>query len=575
MRRWCILGLAITVILTGCSSTKGSSSSTQTIDEKAVVEESKEETSILNKLQVREDILTAMEAAGRLSGRNFAVSENGEFYFESRKCANYAYAYYGMPVSSIYSSDSESSILAVMEDGSVYNGTTLLVGDDCVCDVAWKTHSTNIDAYMLTSDGNMYFYNPYGTNDGRDNSLEYLSADVKFTALCRAQSYPIFFGEDGNLYFPSVLYSGGSADWTGIETSGWNDVVVAACAYSDSGIRTVAAISADGTVMAQGDYAEDILAMGDLSYITMFDDVSLIAGLTTEGSLVYAGSNAGQYKDKELSGIAGVKAFGDELYASGTDGTVYRIISEGVSAFKLNETASGGNEYCLSTDGQFYMADKESESWTQTDMRSASTENRLGLLYNLELSENEYSEFAAGRGILKNMCAFSDYTKFKLQDINGDGEDELIISNGSFTYITCIYNGELSTSFSDDYLNGYYPDSQILCTAAYGAGSSRISYGSLSNGNYVMQLSKTTVIEYDADKDDFVENNRCYYYGEEELPYTDAEGETLRQDAKNAVSEAEYEELLFFLVGDESMQEFSYNDLFPCTQENFETVFFE
>ena len=142
-------------------------------NKKEMTEQESGQDSVLAGLQVREDILSAMEAAGRLSGRNFAVSANGEIYFGSgEKYANYAYAYYGMPISSVYSDDSGSYILAVMEDGSVYNGTTLLVGEDSIRDVAWKTHSTNIDAYMLTSDGNVYYYNPYGENDWSKASLQ-------------------------------------------------------------------------------------------------------------------------------------------------------------------------------------------------------------------------------------------------------------------------------------------------------------------------------------------------------------------------------------------------------------------
>lgn len=93
---------------------------------------------------------------------------------------------------------------------------------------------------------------------------------------------------------------------------------------------TAAAILADGTVMAEGVYAEDILSWGELSYITMSD--SLIIGLTPDGSLKVTGS-AAEYVASDLAAwqnIVAVKVGGTSkvervINAIDGDGNCYQL----------------------------------------------------------------------------------------------------------------------------------------------------------------------------------------------------------------------------------------------------------
>ena len=70
---------------------------------------------------------------------------------------------------------------------------------------------------------------------------------------------------------------------------------------------TVAGIQADGTVVACGEYADEILSWGSLSYLSMSE--GLIAGLTTDGHARLTGQMARVLADEvnTWTDIAGIK----------------------------------------------------------------------------------------------------------------------------------------------------------------------------------------------------------------------------------------------------------------------------
>lgn len=148
-----------------------------------------------------------METAKRLSGGDFVVASDGGYYYQE-SCKNYAYAYYNEPVTGVYAdASSDPFILAVLEDGSVYNATTQIAEEIFIHDICWKTHDTNIDAYLLGEDGQLYYYNP--DNENNENEFE-LEKDYKdITAICRAGSYALFFCADGHVAVPNIFMSGG------------------------------------------------------------------------------------------------------------------------------------------------------------------------------------------------------------------------------------------------------------------------------------------------------------------------------------------------------------------------------
>lgn len=562
----------VLTMLTGCngayvaSSTKQDKIDAKAVQETKVIQEMmpKDDKSIdlLEEMDVRSDILSAINATKRISGGDFAIASDGGYYYR-KSCENQAYAYYGKAVDGVYATaSSDPFVLAVLEDGSVYNGTTLIAKGAGIRDVCWKTHSTNIDAYLLGKDGQLYYYDPY--NEQNENEFELEEGYKKITAICRAGSYALFFGSDGQVYRPNIFMSGGSASWKNVDVRGWQEIVVAACAYAeDKDVYTIAGISADGVVHATGTYAEDILAMGDLSYITMFDDASLIVGLTPDGTLKFAGNNADAYAELALEKVAGVKAFDDKVWAVGTDGSIYSI-DRANDIGKLTVDATNGSYYCfyMASDGTVYQ--NEDNIWKETDNLNAGITDNTSLLYYLELSKQRYNY---GRGFSSSYMDLKDM-KFMMDDLNGDGQEEILIPSGISIYIGCIYNGTLSSILHTNDIVGYYPRSQVLVTVLYGAGTEIYEYGHLINGAYTMFATRTTH-HFDGE-----EPYEVYQHLKKigELPYTDEEGTRLREKDAKAMSQKEFNVLLDTMVGEEIMQKCEM-DFQPCTEENFVVAF--
>lgn len=108
-----------------------------------------------------------------------------------------------------------------------------------------------------------------------------------------------------------------SDEYIGCECFDWKDLVLIDAAKVMIGSPkdpnpecelTIAGIQSDGTVLACGPYAEEILSWGKLNYISMDD--SLIVGLTPDGKLKVTGQAAEFVKSdlEKWSNITGVKA---------------------------------------------------------------------------------------------------------------------------------------------------------------------------------------------------------------------------------------------------------------------------
>lgn len=87
------------------------------------------------------------------------------------------------------------------------------------------------------------------------------------------------------------LEGGNGTDYTGMECFNWKDMaVIGAAKYMKEPSLTVAGIQRDGTVLACGDYAEEILSWGTLADLSMSD--GMIVGLTKDGALKMTGQYA-------------------------------------------------------------------------------------------------------------------------------------------------------------------------------------------------------------------------------------------------------------------------------------------
>ncbi len=413
----------------------------------------------IEELDVREDIKSAILASKRLSGGSLLIASDGSLIYWGEK-RNNAYAYYGEPVAGLYADASNGNILAVMEDGSVYNAVTLISADAGIFDVAWKTHSTNIDAYMLGKDGIVYYYEPY------DCEFKSMQNDTKpMSAIARAGSYALFFKSEGGLASPGLLSSGSSGKWRDnvIDAEYWNEAknaVVGACCYDPH--QTVAAITADGTVYAKGSFADDILAMGDLSYITMDNETGLIVGLTTEGKLKFAGPTAGRAEENFRSEgdirVCGLRLLDDTLWFIDAEGSIRRCDYLTQQCYWDIFTADGStiqNAYRIDPAGDLYCADREAGSvlsdrrffhYQRSRSINAGFAEHARILYYLSILDGKMytsTGFGASRADLDKA------SQIALADLDADGTEELLIlDDGGFMTFAAMYNGKLASFFN-------------------------------------------------------------------------------------------------------------------------------
>ncbi|HIW74999.1 MAG TPA: hypothetical protein H9684_11820 [Firmicutes bacterium] len=129
-----------------------------------------------------------------------------------------------------------------------------------------------------------------------------------------------------------VFLEGGSGtDYTGMDCFGWKDMaVIGAAKYREEPSLTVAGIQRDGTVLACGDYAEEVLGWGPLAGLSLSD--GMIVGLTRDGSLKMTGQYA-EFMAAEVESwtdIAAVKVGNTSkiqaiVNAIGADGTLYHL----------------------------------------------------------------------------------------------------------------------------------------------------------------------------------------------------------------------------------------------------------
>ena len=135
----------------------------------------------------------------------------------------------------------------------------------------------------------------------------------------------------------------------------WTDLVlVDASKWMENGAvksLTVAGLQSDGTVVACGDYADEILSWGPLSYLSMSD--GSIVGLTTDGRLKMTGEMA-EFMAEEVESwtdIAAVKVGNDSktetiISAITTDGTFYCVHCNLYNTYERSETMVFSPQSC-------------------------------------------------------------------------------------------------------------------------------------------------------------------------------------------------------------------------------------
>ena len=553
--------------------------------------------SIFAEMNIRKDILDAFFMSRRLSGSDMYLLEDGS-YCGDRRFLDYAYAYYGKQVTGIYSDLSHDAfdsinLLAVMEDGSLYNGVTKLSKNTCIWDVQWKPSKTNNEAWILNWDGTLSFYDPLNTKYLEKEELGYYASIPCVSAICRSDGEIIAFVKDGGAI---SIYDNDEPFITELlNEEYWGNAKnivrsAFACKY-DTG--TLVAISADGTVYAKGEYADEILSLGPIS------DIQYVRGffiaLTPEGDLKFVGGDGPQVQEKFRDvnvKFAGIKVLENQCSVIDVDGNIYSLSfsvdGEGGYIYELYKNSIEGRSkegFRMDPDGNVLKnangaslgsdgSEEEMTVFEETSEVNAAASENWKILYYRNLLEGTYSDgygFEAEQEDLPAGCSYAMY------DLDGDGEDELFLKTDTEFYVMDLYMSELTKICSEyfDYLEGYYPETKVFVLRS--ASVSEVTGDAYEDRIYYQIKGGVcnTVMQYTN-----LSGEETYRLpGEwdyEKLPYTDESGEDLRTDNPYLISEGEFEAYLDYLTDGEQMQQAEMEfDMLPMAEEGLTKIFID
>lgn len=315
--------------------------------------------SVSQPAEIVQYVKDAMEAADRLTTGNYFLLEDGSVLTMEDTKRTFAAEYAALPdLKMIIDSSSEMELFALTESGEVYYHDTKIM--DGIIDGAYNTTNVNQSIIAVTEDAIYNLYVTDSPNEALRKSAPDNYTDVMNKTVVHSQRMPGKYrdlstenGDSASGPFAGVSAEKGdyfiltadgrvftdSEDYAGMSFFTWQNIAVFATqkrmltSLNDDKCETeitVAAILADGTVMAEGTYAEEILSWGELSYITMSD--SLIVGLTSDGVLKVTGS-AAEYVESDLAdwqNIVAVKVSGTSkvermINALDSDGNCYQL----------------------------------------------------------------------------------------------------------------------------------------------------------------------------------------------------------------------------------------------------------
>ena len=407
-----LLALAMTLTLTACGGSKDKSVSagtenTQPAAEDAAVETENEQPaaeSAAQPLAAVDYVQAAMDAADHLTSGSYFLLEDGTILNADYGSAHeHASVYAAMPsVQKLVDTCSEMELFALTESGELYYRDAKIM--EGVSDMIYCTNNYNQEAIAAVGPDiyKVYVtdYDPAReTDNGNVNvgaeAIRFYPVTDKYVDLESGTAAPegarfvqvasdkhnyMALTDQGKLYLPT-------SDWDAEELQGltcgsWDDLVLVDLmreTNSDTGAVevTVAGIQADGTVLAEGKYAQDILSWGELAYISMNN--GLIAGLGRDGSLKLAGPLAEQVEPEtaDWTGlvalrVGGVSSYGDMvLNAMDSQGVCYRLAWEehgGMSVSQCSEDAGPSTWwYKFAPDGSVTKSSGDNGAWEPYD----------------------------------------------------------------------------------------------------------------------------------------------------------------------------------------------------------------
>ena len=366
-------------------------------------------------LAAPDHVQAAIDAAGHLTTGGYFLAQDGSVltldkYSPGKDGYIYSTTYAALPnVKKLVESCSSFDLFALTESGELYFRDTKVL--DGVLDMVYKTNNVNECGYAVTAD-NLYRVTVEKTADVNDvlrtDNPERYTDVGEYTVCCAGTIFVDNFMNKGKTTKgPFVSISAARSDFSVVTAGGkvyraldypedyeaapsvedWENVALfdarknMLSSFGDDERKsevTAAAILADGSVVAEGTYAEEILSWGGLSYLSLADAV--VVGLKPDGTLKIAGA-AVQEAAAEIAGwtdIVAVKATQDGsssetgvISAMDKNGDWYyiRFSEEGTvyDNFRLSVTdgivAGERRIYKYTSDGNVYVTDGDSNGW--------------------------------------------------------------------------------------------------------------------------------------------------------------------------------------------------------------------
>ncbi len=330
-------------------------------------------------------IKAAMEANNRLTGSSYFLAEDGTVLTlggdsEKKQAGEYA----KIPNVKKIIQGAGLSAFALTDSGELYYENKRIAEN--ISMAAYCTTNVNVEGFCVINN-ELKRLNSYEQID--DNALNYmfknypfeekLLGDIVFIEVDKHDF--IVLNSEGKFfaYWSSEAYN--ELDFTGFEELAIVDIAKHMGSMG-SGVEslTVAGIKGDGTVVATGTYASDILSWGKLADIAMSD--GMIVGLTEDGKVKMTGDFAEKMKET-VEGWTDIVAI-EAGYATGNniDNIVTALDSEGVFHFatimneysgiesgsiSVNGVTGGRSCHKYTADGKEFYTDYEGNWVENTD----------------------------------------------------------------------------------------------------------------------------------------------------------------------------------------------------------------
>ena len=408
------------------------------------------------KLEIKDYIQSAIDYAGKIGGEGMVIDAQGNIFLDNSNVLKLYYCY-GKNISQIMSYGGVYEFLIYTEEGELFHNMHLVSSGLDVSKMMRRTpkNSREVPEILLSNGMSCVYRGGYGQGFDELNDARSLLADGKGTlAVAVSNGEMIALDGEGNFECTGV--------WEKCEVKNWKDIVVLACSADEDGKpATIAGISADGTVYATGDYAEDILSWGELAYITMNDE--LIVGMKRDGSLVFSGKNGEAFSAIEnIRPVKGVKIDGYGLYGITEDG-VFQGPTYSVSAYiDYSSMANPGDGFgmVMDNEGNIYekVTDGAEARWELSTYPKAGMQNVYGVALYFSVL-NDYGDYEYYEDM--------DMVTFLPCDIYNDGIQEVIIKTyqGDRTKMKLYANhgclDDMLFNFNYSSVEGYYPEAGV------------------------------------------------------------------------------------------------------------------